>query len=118
MSSRSKILAPVRPGGGLVVQGAGLQASVQDADQPVRQSPQRVVVFDSAGAEAVVEGAGAGRGGQGSEGLRVQRVDEPVVVDEPGSDDFLLARGAGDRGGGGVVPSGLAVGVPVGVVAE
>ncbi len=49
----------VRPGGCLVVEGACLQAAVQDADEPVRQPPQRVVVFDSTGAEVVVKGAGA-----------------------------------------------------------
>src|SRR5260370_33933716 len=75
-------------------------------------------MFDSAGAELIVEGAGAGRGVQRGEGLGVERVDEPVVVDEPGGDDLLLPRGAGDRAGRGVVPAGLAVGVPVRVVAE
>ena len=106
MSSRDvrlRDLLPVRPGGCLVVEGAGLQASVQDADEPVRQPPQGVVVLDPAGAEVVVEGAGAGRGVQRCEGLGVQRVNEPVVVDEPGGDDLLLPRRAGDRAGGGVV---------------
>jgi hypothetical protein len=87
---RLREVLPVSPGGGLVVEGAGLEASVQDSDEPVSQPSQSVVMFDSAGAEAVVEGAGAGRGVQGREGLRVQRVDEPVVVDEAGSDDLLL----------------------------
>ena len=98
MSSRYRRLRevfPVRPGGCLVVEGAGLQASVQDADQPVGEPSQCVVVFDSAGAELVVEGAGAGRGVQRREGLGVERVDEAVVVDEPGGDDLLLARTRG-----------------------
>src|SRR5260370_33236083 len=111
-------LFPVRPGCRLVVEGARLEASVQDADESVGQPTACVVVFDSAGAEVVVKGAGAGRGVQGGEGLGHERVDEPVVVDEPGGDDLLLPRGAGDRAGGGVVPAGLAVGVPVRVVAE
>ena len=42
---------------------------MQDADEPVRQPPQGVVVLDPAAAEAVVEGAGAGRGVQRCEGL-------------------------------------------------
>jgi hypothetical protein len=42
---------PVSPGGRLVVEGAGLEASVQDADEPVRQPAERVVVLDAAGAE-------------------------------------------------------------------
>src|SRR5216683_7223780 len=116
--SSGKLIFAVRPGGGLVVEGAGLEASVQDADEPVGEPPQGIVVFDAAGAEVVVEGAGAGRGVQGGEGLGVQRVDEPVVVDEPGGDDLLLPGGSGDRAGGGVVPPALAVGVPVRVVAE
>jgi hypothetical protein len=49
----------MRPGGGLVVESAGLQPSVQDADEPVGESPQGVVVFESVGAVVVVEGAGA-----------------------------------------------------------
>src|SRR5512135_1372606 len=116
MSSRYARLGevfPVAPGGGLVVEGAGLQASVQDADQPVRQPPQGVVVFESLGALLVVEGAGAGRGAQGGEGLAHERVEEPVVVDPPGHDGLLLARGAGDRAGPAVVLAGLAAGVPV-----
>ena len=39
---------PVGPGGCLVVEGAGFEASVQDADEPVRKSAECVVVFDSA----------------------------------------------------------------------
>jgi hypothetical protein len=108
----------VGPGGCLVVEGAGLQASVQDADEPVRQSAERVVVLDPPGAELVVEGTGAGRGVQGREGLGVERVDEPVVAGEPGGDDLLLPGRAGEGAGGGVVPAGLAVGVAVRVVAE
>jgi hypothetical protein len=50
MSSGKRRFA-VRPGDGLVVEGAGLQASVQDADKPVGQPPECVVVFDSPGAE-------------------------------------------------------------------
>jgi hypothetical protein len=36
---------PVSPGGGLVVEGAGLQASVQDADEAVREPSECVVVL-------------------------------------------------------------------------
>ena len=73
MSSGERVFA-MGPCGCLVVEGVGLEASVQDSDEPVRHSPQCVVVLGSAGAEVVVEGAGAGRGGQGGEGLRVQGV--------------------------------------------
>ena len=115
---RLRKVFPVAPGGGLVVEAAGLQASVQDAGEPVGQPPECVVVFESLGSLLVVEGAGAGRGVQGGEGLGHERADQPVVVDEPGRDDLFLARGAGDGAGGGVVLAGLAVGVPVRAVAE
>src|SRR5215469_14614880 len=107
MSSRSRRLREilsVSPGGGLVVDGAGLETSVQDADEPVRQPSQGVVMLYSAGAELVVEGAGTRGRVQRGERLAVQRVDQAVVVDEPGGDDLLLARCPGDRAGGGVVP--------------
>lgn len=62
------LLFVVRPGGGLVIEGAGFPASVQDVDEPVRRPSRDVVAFDSVGAEVVGEGAGAGRGFQGGEG--------------------------------------------------
>jgi len=49
---------PVSPGGCLVVAGAGLKASVQDADKTAGQPSQGIVVFESLGALGVVEGAG------------------------------------------------------------
>ena len=91
---RLKDLFPLGPGGCLVVWGAGFEASVQDADEPVGEFAQGSVVLGAAGALGVVEGAGAGRGGQGGEGLGHERVGEPVVADEPGGDDFLLPRRA------------------------
>ncbi len=48
------------PGGGLVVGGVGLQAAVQDADQPVGQLAQGGVVAYLPGAQLVVVGAGTG----------------------------------------------------------
>src|SRR5258707_5768238 len=106
MSSGDRVFV-VRPGGGLVVEGAGFEASVQDADEPVGEFAQGSVVLGAAGAFGVVEGAGARRGAQGGEGLGHECVGEPVVADEPGGDDLLLPRGAGDGGGGGVVLAGL-----------
>src|SRR6202034_1315856 len=99
---RLRVLLPVWPGGGLVVGGAGLEAPVEDADEPVGDLAECGVVLGSAGALGVVEGACAGRGGQGGEGLGHDRVGERVVADEPGGDDLLLARRAGDGAGGGV----------------
>src|SRR3954451_15605083 len=48
------------PGGVLAVVGAGLQAAVQDADEPVAELAQGGVVAGAAGADHVVVGAGAG----------------------------------------------------------
>jgi hypothetical protein len=110
MSSRNGRLRevfPVAPCGGLVIEGPGLQASVQDADEAVREPAERVAVVVSFRALLVVEGACSGRCRQRREGPGHQRVDEPVVVDEPGGDDLLLARGAGDRAGAAVVLAGL-----------
>ena len=53
------ILGVVGPGGGLVVEGSGLQAAMQDADQPVAELAQGGVVAGAAGTEGVVVGAGA-----------------------------------------------------------
>ena len=50
----------VGPGGVLVVEGAGLEAAVQDADEAVGELAQRGLVADVAGAQGVVVGAGAG----------------------------------------------------------
>jgi hypothetical protein len=43
----------------LVVQGLGSQAAVEDADEPVREGAQSLVVGGSTGALPVVERAGA-----------------------------------------------------------
>jgi hypothetical protein len=43
-----------------VVAGAGVEAAVQDADEPVGESSQGVVMFESLGALGIVERAGAG----------------------------------------------------------
>ena len=64
------------PGGGLVVEGPGLQASVQDADEAVREPAERVAVLKSFGALLVVEGARAG-GIYGSEGSGPGRASSP-----------------------------------------
>jgi hypothetical protein len=50
----------VRPGGVFVVEGVGLQAAVQDADEAVRQLAHGGVVIGAAVSNVVVVGAGAG----------------------------------------------------------
>jgi hypothetical protein len=110
-------LFSVWPGGCLGVEGAALEASVEDADEAAGEFAQGGVVPGAAGALGVVEGAGAGRGGEGGEGLGHERVGEPVVADEPGCDDLPFSGGTGDGAGAGVVLAGLAAGVAVRVVA-
>jgi len=48
------------PGHLLAVGGPGLEAAVQNADESVRELPQRGVVADVAAAKGVVVGAGTG----------------------------------------------------------
>ena len=47
------------PGEVLVVDGCGSQAAVEDADEPVREGAEGLVVGGAAGALSVIEGAGA-----------------------------------------------------------
>src|SRR5450755_916991 len=105
--SSSELVFARRPGGCLVVECAGFEASVQDADEPAGELAQGGVVLGgvvlggvvlgAAGALSVVQGPGAGRGSQSREGLGPERINEPVVVNEPGGDGLLLARRAGER---------------------
>ena len=59
MSSRSLLRGRcvLRPGGRLVVAGAGLEAAVQDADEPVGELAQGGIVPGAAGALEIVVGA-------------------------------------------------------------
>src|SRR5260370_41767286 len=121
MSSRSlrlRKIFPVAPRGVFVREGTGFKTPVQNADKPVPESPECVIMFESLGDLLVVEGSGARRPRQSAERLGVRRIDKPVIMHEPGGDDLLLARCPGDRAGGGVVLAGLGVVVAVRVVAE
>src|SRR5664280_3615561 len=108
----------VPPGGVLVVEDAGLEAAVQDADEAVRQLAQRGVVADLPGPEGVVVRARSWGPGEGGEGLGMQRGAEASVGGVPGQHDALLTRGSGDRALPGVVLACPRIGVAVGVVAE
>jgi hypothetical protein len=74
--TRRHLTGTVWPGGGLVVSGAGFQAAVQDADEPVREVAQRGPVADAGGPVGVVTRPGTGRGIEGGEGLTVEGVAE------------------------------------------
>src|ERR1700730_13567285 len=105
------ILVAVGPRGVFVVVRAGLEAAVQDPDEPVGELAQRGVVVEPAVALLVVVSACAGRGVQSGEGLGDERVDETVVVHEPRERDLAFAGRGGDRAGAGVVLASLGVGV-------
>ena len=119
-SELSDVLCGVRgwPGGGFVVEGAGLEAAVQDADESVGELADRLLMPGAACAKGVVVGAGAGRGLDRGERLGGQRVDEPVVADMSGGDCLLPTRLSGDRGRAGVVLPRFRGGVAVGIVTE
>lgn len=85
--------------------GAGLAASVEDADESVAQLPQRRAVVQVTGALLVVVAAGAGRVLQRAERLTLEGLGEAVVADEAGLDAVDLAGGPGDRARAGVAVS-------------
>src|SRR5271170_5494700 len=99
MSSCSLLgaLGVMRPRSRFVVEGAGFEAAVQEADQPVGELSEGGVVVGAAGSLLVVAGASAGGCPERGEGLGKESVDQPVVVNVPGQGDLSLARGAGDR---------------------
>jgi hypothetical protein len=91
---------------------------VEDADEPVGQGAECLVVGVAAGAVGVVVGAGAGWAGQRGEGLLIERVGEAPVAGVAGQHGPGLPGGAGDRGHAGVVLARSGVAVAVGIVAE
>jgi hypothetical protein len=84
-------LGVVRPGGRFVVSGAGIEAAVQDADEPVAKLTKRSAMPNAAPAEIVVIGAGSGRCGQRAEGLLAERVERT------GYREAAPAQRSGDR---------------------
>src|ERR1700736_4416074 len=90
------VLTGAGPGGGLVVEGPGPQASVQDAGEAVGELAQGGVVVGAAGPLLVVVGACSGGGLEGGESLGHEGVDEPVVAHVAGGHGLLLAGGPGD----------------------
>jgi hypothetical protein len=84
------------PGVVFVVEGVGSQAAVEDADEPVREGSEGLVVGGSAGALSVVERAGAGGIVECGEGLQEQCIAEAAVAGEAGEHDSLRPGGFGD----------------------
>ena len=85
------------PGEVLVVEGVASQAAVEDADEPVREGSEGLVVGGSAGALPVIEGAGARGIVECGERLQEQRIAEAAVAGEAGQDHPFGAGGFGDR---------------------
>src|SRR5215471_5167714 len=108
----------VRPGGGFVVDGAGLQAAVQDADEPVGELAQGRLVADVSGSERVVVGAGAGGSFQRAEGPLLNGVTQAGVAGVAGQHEFLSSRGTRDGRGAGVVLARFGVGEAGAVISE
>jgi hypothetical protein len=91
------ILCAVGPGGVFVVDGAGLEAAVEDADESVAGGVEGLVVEVAGGAVVVVEGSGAGAAADGAEGLGVDGVVEAPVAHVAGQDGTFAAGGDGQR---------------------
>ena len=85
------------PGGGLVVEGSGLEATVQDPDEAVPELAQGGVVAGAAGADVVVVGPGTGLAGQGAERPLVHGITEAFVAGVAGQHNRPAAGGTGDR---------------------
>jgi hypothetical protein len=67
------------PGEVLVVEGVALQTAVEDADEPVGEGAEGLVVGGAVVTLSVVEAAGARSGSEGGIGLEEQGVAEPSV---------------------------------------
>ena len=102
----------------LVVEGVASQTAVEDADEPVGEGAEGLVVGGSAGALPVVERAGAWGIVQRRKRLQEQRVTEAAVAGEAGQNHPFGPGGFGDGLHAGVVLSCFGVGVAAGVVAE
>ena len=70
---------------------------MEDADEPVREGAQGLVVGGSAGALPVIEGAGAWGVVQCGEPLQQQRIAETAVAREAGQHNSFGAGGFGNR---------------------
>src|SRR5918995_2823639 len=117
-SCRAEFVWSGVPGVVLVVEGVSSQAAVEDADKPVREGSQGLIVGCTAGALPVVEGAGTWGIVEGGEPLQQQCIAKPSVAGEPGQDNSFGPGGFGDGRHAGVVLPGFGVDVTLGVVTE
>ena len=79
-----EVWVSVCPGGVLVVEGSVLDAAVEDADEPVAERAESLVVKVASDASLVVEGSAACTAGEGAERPLIDRVVEVLfkMVDE------------------------------------
>lgn len=80
----------VSPGGALVVEGVVFEAAVKDADEPVGERSQGLVMEIAFGSVLVVVEAASGALGECAERRLVECVVEAPVADMSGEDGFLL----------------------------
>src|SRR5207248_10381930 len=107
-----------RPGHLFPVELAMPEAAMQNAHQPVAQSPQRLPVRLAPAPQLSVVAAGARRARDGRERPQVAAVGQPPVAHETGQHHLALPRLPGDGRGPGAVLARLSIDVASLVVAE
>ena len=86
------------PGDLLLVGDSVGQAAVQDTDQPVPESAERLVMGLAAGPMGVIAAPRTRGGGQRRERPQITGIDQPLITGRPGHHHRAQARGSGDRG--------------------
>jgi hypothetical protein len=85
------------PGEVLVVKGVASQTAVEDADEPVGEGVESLVVGRAVVTLSVVKCAGAGGGSEGGVGLEEEGVAEPAVAGVAGQYDPRQSPGIAGR---------------------
>jgi hypothetical protein len=94
------------------------ETAVQDPDETIGQTAQRLGMAFPTPAERVVIAATAWRSGKRRVRPQVARVGQPSVAAHPGQHHLFGARGFGDRRGPRIVLASFSMGVAGSVVAE
>jgi hypothetical protein len=91
---------------------------VQDANKPVPERSQRLMMGGTAGPVGVIAAPRARRGGQGGERPQVAGIHQPLITRRSGNNHRAEPGGSGEWGGAGEGLAALGGGMPVWVVAE
>ncbi len=91
---------------------------MQDADQTVAESAQRLMMSLAAGAEDVVSMPGAFGASEGRERPLVAGVGEPAVARHPGEHDLACTGGFGDGRGARIALASLRIQEASSVITE